>query len=128
MENEFVPYEIASAMKELGFDLDCHQFGYWYEYNGKWLIETPDSYDYGTHKNTILAPLYQQAFRWFRNNHGLGVEILRFPILNTKYGKIYEGGIQIDNDTEVLLGEFESYKEAELACLEKLIEIVTNKK
>jgi len=68
MEKEFIPYEQALELKELGFDEDC--FGY-YKLQGKELV-------FREIRNTIIsnwrdsfmkfsqcsAPTYQQAFRW----------------------------------------------------------------
>ena len=76
MNKEFIPYEQALALKELGFDEQC--FGYYYTLNGKdWKFADDKQYDsldefYNIGSMcTILAPLYQQVFRWFRENHSL---------------------------------------------------------
>jgi hypothetical protein len=67
----------------------------------------------------IPAPLFQQAFRWFRDNH--------------KHNGIVEGckkyGFEwcIYPDIEYYIkppNNFNTYEEAELACLTKLIEII----
>lgn len=76
-------------------------------------------------EEVFTAPLYQQAFRWFRENHGLSFECRTpdgfdgrwFPGIH----KIKGFGNYYDNDG------FDTYKEAELACLRKLIEIVKSK-
>ena len=59
MEKEFVTYEQALALKELGFDEPC--FGY-YDEGGNLYTEMVE---------VLKAPLYQQAFRWFREKYGL---------------------------------------------------------
>ncbi len=62
MKNEFTSYEQALELKELGFDESCLAF-----YNGKFLESTNYNFDNGTSKDIglcIVAPLYQQAFRW----------------------------------------------------------------
>ena len=75
MNKEFIPYEQALELKELGFDEPCLAF-----YDGK---ETNQVYynsvrngsgDYEPFKNNerlkwFGAPLYQQAFRWFREKY-----------------------------------------------------------
>lgn len=64
MKNEFIPYEQALELKELGFDELC-MAGYDKDFIGKLYIGF--STDDGALFNTeyyILAPIYQQAFRW----------------------------------------------------------------
>jgi hypothetical protein len=88
MNKEFIPYEQALALKELGFDEPC--LGYFdIQYNGITqsssgrliLGKDPDTlqctkkmlYIHGQLK--ILAPTYSQAFRWFREKYNLQVYI-----------------------------------------------------
>jgi hypothetical protein len=78
MKNEFVPYELALRMKQLGFDENG--FAYYYLYKDKPLLETQGSYDFGTHSNSVTAPLYQQAFRWFRE---------KYPEINPTYNLLF---------------------------------------
>ena len=61
MENEFIPYEQAIALKELGFDEPC--FGYWNidPYLPKPTFNLVKPFE---HEWCLPAPLYQQAFRW----------------------------------------------------------------
>jgi hypothetical protein len=75
----------------------------------------------------IPAPLYQQAFRWFRENHLLFTSIFMYGDMNGYLFKIDElehNGIFLRYKSEELE---DTYEEAELACLKKLIEIVKNK-
>ena len=121
MKNEFIPYEQALALKELGFDEPC--LGNYKKTGGLHILH------YGTCGSTkndefnILAPLYQQAFRWFGEKYNINVNIQKdsigihhFNIDTNKYGDWRE---PIFN---------KSYEEAELECLKKLIEIVKNNK
>ena len=120
MNTEFVPHKQALALKELGFDEPC--FGWYSEdgtfYEGKMTI----------HQGLLLAPLYQQAFRWFREKYGLHQNITQyygerfyFKIEDMFFPRRYE-----DYPIEKLrdLGEYVSQEETELECLKKLIEIV----
>ena len=61
MEKEFIPYEQALKLKELGFDKECLK-----RYYEKELVGNG-----GYFPNSIKAPLYQQAFRWFREKYRL---------------------------------------------------------
>jgi hypothetical protein len=127
MKNEFVTYEQALALKELGFKEDCLAS---YYHAGKRL----GIGEYINHGNyTILAPLYHQAFRWFRERYGLEV-ILCPDALNNPEKKLREYKI-ISYDKSMVLepiaephwwtreGCFKTYEEAENACIDKLIEM-----
>lgn len=88
MKNQFVTYEIALKLKELGFNEECLAI---YTHNnehytsGTFFLHTPhpftieeltpkvqdirESYVY------ILAPLWQQAIDWFRKEHEIIISI-----------------------------------------------------
>jgi hypothetical protein len=102
MEKEFIPYELALELKQLGFYEAC--FGLYAP-----PCKTISLHHYGllTAKEQILAPLYQQAFRFFREEYRLSHIWIMAELLDT--------------------GEY-TYEEAELECLVKLIEIVKNQK
>jgi hypothetical protein len=118
MEKEFIPYEQALALKKLGFDEKCFSF---YDSDGE-LYESEGYYKkgYNVSDEEVIAPLYQQAFRWFRNNHCF------YNQIHKGYG--WEGIIRnsVNGDIEWNDGTYNSPEEAELACLIKLIEIVKN--
>jgi len=65
MESLFVLYEIALALKELGFDEPC--LGYYDKTQTFHLCSFQNMND----KGFVSAPLYQQAFRWFREKYDL---------------------------------------------------------
>ena len=119
MKNEFIPYKQALALKELGFDEPCFAV-----YIDKTLI-MEDDWLYSTNQDTfiesnnITAPLYQQAFRWFREKYGLHSTITSISQESWQW--------HITKPSESLgklYGEdFYTYEETELACLQKLIEI-----
>jgi hypothetical protein len=115
MEKEFIPYDLALRMKQLGFDEPC--FGY-YNYNGTYLFDYKPKTD---DKNLTKAPLYQQAFRWFREKHGLNHSIM-------KSGYIVNS--TIDEKFAAAEGfNLKTYDEKEYACLNiiiKIIELNTN--
>jgi hypothetical protein len=123
---DFIPYEQALELKELGFNEPC--FG---------LYAPPSKtiflHHYGllSAKEQVLAPLYQQAIRWFREKYSLHAPIgeesdweennesWSFDIYKYKLG---------NNDAMISNCEtFNTYEEAELECLIKLIEIVKTK-
>ncbi len=65
MENEFIPYEEALALKELGFD--GYSLAYYEDYDLKYV-------DFNIPYGGVAAPLYQQAFRWFQEKYNLETE------------------------------------------------------
>lgn len=121
MEKEFIPYEEALALKELGFDEKC--LGYYNDDQGKEdeIVIRKCNYEQ-LHDYTTVAPLYQQAFRWFRE------EGFDFYIQYNVYTsvKFYEVHIR-EEGSQYVFGKSLTYEEAELACLKKLIEIVQKK-
>jgi len=134
MNKEFIPYEQALALKELGFDEPCFK-GYTEEY--KTLIAFSNTHTNTSVRNTLptkpfTAPLYQQAFKFFREKYDLQCwpEVTGSDRYSCRYdgnddiGKRYVGYLR-DNLNNILF--YKTYKEAELACLIKLIEIVKNK-
>ena len=116
MEKEFVPYEQALALKELGFESPYPIGGYqggkvFYYENGELYYDGRPMYSSDSHSGQILAPLYQQAFRWFREKYDLHCNIDPWGYC------IFD-----DNGTEKT--GFETYEQSQLECIEELIKIV----
>lgn len=122
MEKEFIPVELALRLKALGFNETC--FGYRDGGGDIMIKETPHS--------VISAPTFSQAFRFFRENYNTCVEIHEttdweedneswsFVIFKYRLG---------DNDGMISSTiDYDTYEDAELDCLKKLIEIVENEK
>jgi hypothetical protein len=124
MTQEFIPYEQALALKELGFDEPC--VGY---YENDVLILCYDSkQDYELLLN-CAAPLYQQAFRWFREKYDL-FGCIDFhgctpPHWFIRIDEISKNDYIFHSEDEDY--KFNNYEEAELECLKKLIEIIKQK-
>ena len=122
MEKEFVPYELALRLKALGFDEPC--LAIHSNANLKTGLYTLNKYrlkliKQGSQKDKgVKAPLYQQAFRWFREKHNLHCAV------NTHTSSTN----QLTYICSLEFGKKLTYEEAELACLEKLLEIVEFKK
>jgi len=137
MEEEFVPYEQALELKELGFDELC--FGY---YQKSAVIGNDNilpisfinkAYNFNDDEYSKLgvpfcsAPTYSQAFRWFKEKYGIFVSIVpnKYGSLDSFIGWIYMplNGSTKDIDVGGRKG-FNTPEEAELECLKKLIQIV----
>ncbi len=115
MNKEFIPYEQALELKELGFDEKCFQI---YNHNG--FYDGWSNIPKHLMKTFIDAPLYQQAFRWFREKHNLKSCIMfRTNMEDNKeyYDWLIKG-------QEVVYRHFNTYEKAELACLKELIKII----
>ena len=129
MESLFCPYELSLELKELGFDEKC--IGLWQsKYNSvPYLninsVENIDTLLSGKIHNEdvnyiVKSPLWQQAFRFFREKYGLHYIICK-NIQMDGYG--YREVILIPYMEENENTIFKTYEEAEVECLVKLIEI-----
>ena len=104
MNIEFVSYEIALELKELGFDEPC--FGYY---------DCERDFQFLPNKSKFLecefaAPTFSQVFRWFREKYNAHIYPQKFT----------------ENTWHVSWGDwespvFETYEEAELECVNFLI-------
>lgn len=148
MNKEFIPYEQALALKELGFNKPC--FKAYFKYNSNKIeLLSPLSNTYGeghlfTNSDEIYseygdgakcsAPLYKQAFGWFREKYDYDIQIK-----GTYFRASYVIGIPVEINIKAIdgyplvlywdyiideTGIRKTYEEAELECLKKLIKIV----
>ena len=127
MEKEFVPYELALKIKELGFDEECFSY---YDLNNKPNFFGSDNL-MDTHCVQVNRPTYSQAFRFFREKHYLISSIYQLGV-SVKTG-LSSFEYMIDKLNNLGLSQFiedfpyNTYEEAEIACLENLIELVESK-
>jgi hypothetical protein len=136
MIKEFIPYDQALELKELGFNEPC--FG-WFRSTlipsnfTEYFLET----EFGMNESpsdwvnsnfldkACSAPLYQQAFRWFREKRGL----YGYPFSQSSQTNIwFKYFIQQEWKDQITSDSFNTHEEAELECLKKLIEIVKDDK
>ena len=123
MKKEFIPYEQALALKELGFNEPC--IAIYSNANPKTGLYTLKKYRLKLIKQAsqkdkgVKAPLYQQAFRWFRDEHGIYYVIEG----SKKFG--FQHTIYDEKETYEIKSEktYNTYEESELNCLDKLIEM-----
>ena len=91
MEKEFVPYELAVKLKELGFNEPC--FGYYKpskEFNYlNWEIfkDLPYLAKNSEWQDLCAAPTYSQVFKWFREKHQIFPEVLTDCTTEPKFVK-----------------------------------------
>ena len=73
MNKEFVSYDLALILKELGFDEPCLAFK---DFDHS--LEIGDVTKNSSWSSEIISvPLYQQAFRWLRETYNIDVDIIR---------------------------------------------------
>lgn len=130
MEQEFVSYEQALALRELGFDEPCLRMSEHRKIceeqakpDGCQLHNLHCGYPDCTKDKSITPlplPLKSQTFRWFREKYDYSHEI----------GKTYGGeyipyanGLELNTNNEHFKWIYKTYEEAENACIDKLIEL-----
>lgn len=120
MQKDFIPYDQARQLRELGFD----EVGYGhYADDINHTLFTNSNRPPGT-----PAPLYQQAFRWFREKHKL-IADPQWRIDNTWDMVIQQldGYGLLSGQATLSVIKKSTYEEAERACLDRLIQICKNK-
>jgi hypothetical protein len=120
MEKEFVPYEFALRMKQLGFDEPC--FGV-YPLNGGDFILCGSTERIRPKIESILAPTYSQVFKWFRDKYKLKSYVDTDNCYRI-FGGIWDVNEYKDCVYDIDSGEYDSHEESELECLKNIIEIV----
>lgn len=140
IDEEFIPYEEALALKELGFDEPSIAY---YIKSTETLCNasyTNDNVEFRKvtldeiYKDYCLSPTWRQAFKWFRENYNIdaavypvrfknSIEEIETSDLDYSYMIIIRGITQFISEDE----EFNTHEEAELACLRAVIEIAKRK-
>lgn len=136
MKEQFVTYEIALALKELGFDEKCFVIFFKGILNNghhvNYISNEWESTFYRNKTNSeansidiVSAPLWQQVIDFFREKHDIDIEI------HSSFGS---GGWWWANlcynptRTEVLnIARFENYNEARKQAILKAIELCKEK-
>lgn len=136
LEKEFVPYELALRMKQLGFDEKCYGAYSIFQHN-KWKLHL----DFLGVKNqwfkstvACTAPTFSQSFDWFEDTFQLYPSIVVDQTSYPKYA--YEIARFFGNPkkladkewgwNEMILSPnlYRTKMEAKISCLKMLLEIV----
>ena len=128
MNHLFVPYQESLGLQDIGFDEAC--FAIYPKYQN----DVIENYSiFGTYlkqnlaNSSILKPLYQQAFDWFREKHGYNwnKEIPEYEgfciYIGSKNPKV-----KLKCNDHFISNFYQDYREAELIVLQTLIQIVKN--
>ena len=117
-QNLYIPYDLCLKMRDLGFD--------WVTFDCYWI---PDKNGFGFWKQHIKAPkiLYDQAFAWFREKgFECNIESYYDIFISKRIGYLYSIEV-IENDMRAFTYNddncFDTYKEARLDALTKLIKL-----
>ena len=143
MEKQFIPYEQALELKELGFDEKCfksyrQQIKYeWYDLrSSKNIIFNKDEKiilsngKIDSHEKYLCdAPLWQQAFDWFRDTMLFDSWVTPYWFIDGEFKqKRYTFSIEPSNNFDEYFDckaeDYDAYEEARLECLKKLINII----
>jgi hypothetical protein len=127
MEEHFVNYNQALALKELGFKERCSHY---FDHNKLKIHNEISGWDFNTSFITcVSAPLKSQVFKWFRDKHGL---YSSYGTTNDFDEKINGYVISVFNDGVRkklhINWEVGTYEEAESECIDRLISIIKEKK
>jgi hypothetical protein len=127
MNKNYVPYNIASAMKELGFDGDCSRS---YSINdideeGN-IIFSPELQDFVDPYYT-KAPALQDALDWFEDEHSIYVD----RTVHTSVNEVLDFEYRLRSwkfppfeiEFEDVYDCFDRHK-SRVTCLNKMIEII----
>jgi hypothetical protein len=131
MNKDFIPYQEALELKQLGFDEPCFA---WYHLGDTLLSDITMGYEKtdflytqdDMEETQCTAPTYSQAFRWFREKYNLYCFTLRQVGINTSdifFISSYYKGKKGNSSMNTCIPS-ETYEEAELACLREMIKIV----
>lgn len=140
---EFLPYKESLSLTELGYT-DIWRHNYWLlspitkmkpiqtqlDHDILYGDKYYNSYSERFPKDILIpSPTFSQAFKWFRETHNLNCYIKK----NNKYKSIQRFTPIIDKSSEekieiITLDLCNTYEEAEIACLQKLIQIVKERK
>jgi hypothetical protein len=121
MEKEFVPYEQALALKELGFNEPCIK-GFFEKEPIYTVVTTPVDFNNKKQLGELISvPTFSQAFRWFREKYNIVGSVKNLNTHTTKHEFYAE---IVEPITVSSYSIYDTYEQAELECLVKLIEIV----
>ena len=128
MEDDFVTFEQATKLKELGFDWNCNHYYDASEQINECVDSNVSNYDNFNGncfiEGVISAPLLSQAQKWLRDNHNIDICIVRSGIFNKSY--YYEIIIDCDFNNMIQGNSLPniSYEESLSESIDKALEIL----
>ena len=118
MRNNFIPFVYAKELKDLGFNENC--FAYYDLAEG---LKPIDNYSFNFRSlsdGLIYAPLWQQAFKFFRDKYKLsGIPMdNRYEIINLEFEDLISGSEFIIKEYPIL-----GFEQAQSDCIFMLIQL-----
>ena len=124
LQKDFLHYELALKMKQLGFDEPCMY--YVDEQNNSFIYNFqthPDEFIEWCGVKVISTPTYSQSFKFFREKYQLHSTITSISQESWQWHITKPG----ESLGKMYQEDFYTYEEAEQDCLVKLIDIIENK-
>ena len=136
-KEDYVDRKLALELKKLGFGYPCifyfkktpedlikKEGKYIMKCDGNPMGHFTEGKNYNQYSNITSAPLYTQAFKWFRIKHNLDKESLTFKdnwyfIISRFFGD--------EDSDDLILDYFDDYNKARRDCLINMIDIVKGK-
>lgn len=129
MEDQFVTYEIALDLRELGFNEDCLG-AFVTKDRGFSIVDTTTEFELSNFlcqtENVVLAPLWQQCLDWFREKHDIHIN---FESLVKDNNYVYTFDVLYTIETIKLFSckmRYETFSEARKQAILKAIDIIKN--
>lgn len=121
----FVPYFLSVKLKEVGFDEPCLGYSYANMTYGD-LYLTTSSFEITNELEHfyVRRPVWSQIFEWFSKTYKLHSHI-RMVGINKYEAVIYNYADYFDETCSFKISNFSTVRDAEIACLEKLIGFVS---
>jgi hypothetical protein len=118
LEKEFIPYQEAFELKELGFDEPC--FGYYINNKFQFFADVRSCNTNSEFGFYPTAPTYSQAFKWFRKKGYRFSVIIDSPLAEEEshYIEIWFEK-QFLHESHYI---YKTYEDGELGLLKKLIQ------
>lgn len=127
MKEQFVSYEIALKLKELGFDEPC--FGL---YKNEILYRDYETFQWNEFSNCIKAPLWQQVEQFLRNKYNLIILYNTTPSFDSIYPSKYQSAIHAPfNPFKWTTGKYyigDTFEDAREQAIIKAIELCKRRK
>jgi hypothetical protein len=127
MEKEFVSYELALELKQLGFDESCY---FAYTRGARENLSKPQLFveliDFNKDFTFVSAPTFSQVFRWFEEKYSYFVDVKTDTTPNEILGFDYT--IKSWKFPPMYFDFFKDKREGNIEVIKKMIEMVKKEK